>query len=338
MPLDVQRLRDSDLAADESPESCWTAVLLWCVAWHQVPAASIPDDDEWIAKRARYWHRGKIEKEWEHVRKGALRGWIKCSDGRLYHPVVAEKAVDAWKAKHEQRYRTECARIKKHNQRHGTAIPYPTFDEFVSPQYKCAVPRDIPQESPGTKVICPEGQGTSVPGDNNPMSPGCPDENQSKGQGEGQGQDKGKQPPIPPLQGGKRVVDNVAAVIPLPLDGSGPEETGAGKPARRANAVSLKTFLAERKAKGEKAIPDDDPVFAYAEQVGIPLEFLNLQWREFRERYTEKGSKRYIDWRRHFRNSVRGNWFHLWFLKADGTCALTTQGEQARRRHDRGAA
>ena len=28
MPLDVVRLRDSDLAATESPEACWAAVLL----------------------------------------------------------------------------------------------------------------------------------------------------------------------------------------------------------------------------------------------------------------------------------------------------------------------
>ncbi|PTB23494.1 DUF1376 domain-containing protein, partial [Paraburkholderia caribensis] len=96
MPLHVQRLLNSDLAADETPETCWAALLLWSVSWHEVPCASIPDDDEWIAKRARYWHRGRLDAEWENVRAGALRGWIKCSDGRLYHPVVAENALEAW--------------------------------------------------------------------------------------------------------------------------------------------------------------------------------------------------------------------------------------------------
>jgi hypothetical protein len=34
---------------------------------------------------------------WKKVRaKGGLRGWIRCSDGRLYHPVVVEKAIEAW--------------------------------------------------------------------------------------------------------------------------------------------------------------------------------------------------------------------------------------------------
>ena len=108
MPLDVARLRDSDLASDETPESCWAAVLLWAASWHQVPAASVPDSDQWLAKHAGYVSRGKVAREWVDVRPGALRGWIKCSDGRLYHPVVAEKAVDAWDSKLEQRWKTEC--------------------------------------------------------------------------------------------------------------------------------------------------------------------------------------------------------------------------------------
>lgn len=96
MPLDVARLRDSDLASDETPEACWAAVLLWSASWHQIPAASIPDNDQWIAKAAGYAQRGKISPDWEKVRAGALRGWIRCADGRMYHPVVAEKALIAW--------------------------------------------------------------------------------------------------------------------------------------------------------------------------------------------------------------------------------------------------
>src|SRR5690242_8109893 len=119
MPLDVQRLRDSDLAGLETPEACWAAVLLWCAAWHQMPAASLPDDDRLLAKFAGY--QGALEK-WQMVKSGALRGWVKCSDGRLYHPVVAEKAKESWRSKLERMWRTEVARIKKANQRHGTKV------------------------------------------------------------------------------------------------------------------------------------------------------------------------------------------------------------------------
>lgn len=194
MPLDVARLRDSELASNEPPEACWAAVLLWSASWHQVPAASIPDDEMWIAKQAGYQLRGKIDKAWSKVRAGALRGWIKCSDGRMYHPVVAEKARDAWQAKQRQRWGTECARIKKHNDRHGTSVPRPTFDDWVS-------------------LGCPQGQPLFVPRDNDTTREGhdanVPRENNSKRQGEGQGQgdpysvpegtDGGTPPSAPPV-------------------------------------------------------------------------------------------------------------------------------------------
>lgn len=174
MPLDVGRLRDSKLASHVPPTQCWFAVILWCASWHQIPAASLPDDDIELARLAGF---GFVVKEWKKVRAGALYGWVKCSDGRLYHPVVAEKARDAWQAKHEQRWKSECARIKKHNQRHGTGIPYPTLDEFLSPDYIDPTKGDKPHPSLGTKKVSPE----FVPGTLDPRDR----EGRGKGQGEG---------------------------------------------------------------------------------------------------------------------------------------------------------
>lgn len=168
MPLDVARLRDSDLAANETPEACWAALLLWSASWHQVPAASIPNDDMWLAKAAGYMARGKIDKAWKGVREGALRGFVECSDGRLYHPVVAEKARDAWQAKLKQRWITECARIKKHNDRHeGANVPKPTYEDWLSQG-------------------CPVGQMLPVPRDTAACPSNVPRETPSKGEGEGQ--------------------------------------------------------------------------------------------------------------------------------------------------------
>lgn len=93
MPLDVARLRSSDLAATASHQACWAAVLLWSAAWHQVPASSIPNDDRVQAQLAGY---GRDLRGWAKVRADVLRSWVACSDGRLYHPVVAEKALEAW--------------------------------------------------------------------------------------------------------------------------------------------------------------------------------------------------------------------------------------------------
>lgn len=90
MPLDVETLLDSDMFALASGEAFRAAVALWCRSWHQVPAASLPDNDKVLAMLSMAGSR------WRQVRTMALRGWVKASDGRLYHPVVARKAVEAW--------------------------------------------------------------------------------------------------------------------------------------------------------------------------------------------------------------------------------------------------
>ena len=100
MPLDVSRLRGSEMASTESPEACWAALMLWSASWHEVPAASLCDDERVLAKAAGY---GRDIKGWRKVSAAALRGFQKASDGRFYHPVVAVKALEAWLEKLAQR-------------------------------------------------------------------------------------------------------------------------------------------------------------------------------------------------------------------------------------------
>lgn len=99
MPLDVVRLGDSDLFALSTGDEFKAAVSLWCKSWLQVPAASLPDDARILA------HLSGAGSRWPKVAAMAMRGWVKCSDGRLYHPVVAEKAREAWKHREAQRAR-----------------------------------------------------------------------------------------------------------------------------------------------------------------------------------------------------------------------------------------
>jgi hypothetical protein len=106
MPLDVVRLRDSESAILSSGEEFRAAVILWCAAWHQVPAASLPNDDRLLANLAGF---GRDVEAWKALREGALRGFVQCSDGRLYHPVIAEKAKEADQKRRSQRKRTEAA-------------------------------------------------------------------------------------------------------------------------------------------------------------------------------------------------------------------------------------
>lgn len=94
MLLDVVRLRDSELSAGESAEAFRAAVLSWCVSWHQLPAGSLPNDDAKLAYLLGY---GRDLTTWRAARAaGGMHGWVLCSDGRLYHPFVAEKVMALW--------------------------------------------------------------------------------------------------------------------------------------------------------------------------------------------------------------------------------------------------
>ena len=106
MPLDVTRLRDSDLTAITSGDGFRAAVLLWCAAWHQIPASSLPMDDRMLAKLAGY---GRDLAGWQSIKAEALHGFVECDDGRLYHPTIAEKANEAWEAKLRRRARVQAA-------------------------------------------------------------------------------------------------------------------------------------------------------------------------------------------------------------------------------------
>ena len=99
MPLDVVRLWDSECAARATGEGFRAAVFLWCAAWHQVPAASLPADDRLLARLAGCGVGGGARAAWRDVREDALRGFVKCDDGRLYHPAIAEMALETWLGK-----------------------------------------------------------------------------------------------------------------------------------------------------------------------------------------------------------------------------------------------
>lgn len=102
MPLDIARLFGSEFHARASDGEWRAALTLWLKSYHQVPAASLPDDDVALARLAEY---GRDLGSWQSVKQGALHGWIKCSDGRLYHPVVAEKVLEGWLQKLHARLR-----------------------------------------------------------------------------------------------------------------------------------------------------------------------------------------------------------------------------------------
>lgn len=128
MPMDVQRLLDSDTVALTTGDEFKAALLLWMRAWSQVPAASVPSDPRLLARMA-----GVALSEWPALAPMVLRGWIECDDGRFYHPVVAEKALRAW----IERLGYQDRSAKAQAARHETFVYQP--DEFASLRRQAAI-------------------------------------------------------------------------------------------------------------------------------------------------------------------------------------------------------
>ena len=114
----------------------------------------------------------------------------------------------------------------------------------------------------------------------------------------------------------------------------GERETEAERdtPKPPKGAISLEQYLDQCRNDSKKPIPEDHPVFDYAREIGLPHDFLRLQWLEFKDRYTAPGAKKYKLWSTVFAKSVRDNWFRLWMLK-DDQYVLTTTGLQAQKLH-----
>ncbi|GAB5471434.1 MAG: hypothetical protein Kilf2KO_44640 [Rhodospirillales bacterium] len=110
MPLDVQRLRDSDLAIEASDAEFRAAVLLWCAAWHQVPAGSLPNSPRALAQLAGF---GRDVKTWDSIAGGALRGFVLCSDGRLYHQTLCEYVLESYRKSYKRQRRLAADRARK---------------------------------------------------------------------------------------------------------------------------------------------------------------------------------------------------------------------------------
>ena len=117
LPLEGRRLLTSETWILGTNEERCAALCLLIESWYQVPPASLPDND----KMLRYLSQAGAR--WPKVKAHALRGWVKASDGKLYHPVLAEKALDAWERKTVQRKRTAAARAARHK---GAGAPATT--------------------------------------------------------------------------------------------------------------------------------------------------------------------------------------------------------------------
>jgi hypothetical protein len=104
------------------------------------------------------------------------------------------------------------------------------------------------------------------------------------------------------------------------------------KPKKPKTETTLTEYLAARKADSLPPFDDDNTATRYADEVGLPAEFLELAYFAFYRAHTGDGRSAKtckLDWCAHFRNSVKEGWYKLWGIDQAGTYYLTTAGKQA---------
>jgi hypothetical protein len=113
MPVDIVRLFGSRFHAVANDAEWRAGVTLWLKSFHQVPAGSLPSDETELCRLAEL---GRDLKAWRKVKTVALHGWVLCADGRLYHPVVCEKAGEAFEKRKSFRERGKKGNAKRWKQ------------------------------------------------------------------------------------------------------------------------------------------------------------------------------------------------------------------------------
>lgn len=116
--LDPEQVQQSDTWALALPEARPWLLMLWMVAWQQVPCGSMPADDDVIAAKL-----GMPAKLFAKHKRVLLRGWWLAEDGRLYHDTITERVSDMLKRKEGERKRKADYRAKMEAQRKAEASP-----------------------------------------------------------------------------------------------------------------------------------------------------------------------------------------------------------------------
>jgi hypothetical protein len=171
MMIDIGRLFSSSFnsTASRRPLAWMVGHKLWYRSWHQVPAASLPDDEAELCHLAEL---GLDLKTFRSIRDLSMRGWVRSNDGRLYHAVIAEAALEAWLRKLAQRNASALGNAKKYGHDHDTRPVEAQINvalmmlEVLNPQNKALLKgrRKPPSRSPGGNPSgTPDGSAIGVP-------------------------------------------------------------------------------------------------------------------------------------------------------------------------------
>lgn len=220
-PIYRARLFGSTFNARASDSEWRAGVTLWLKSQDQVPAGTLPDDD---VELCRLVELGKDLKAWRKIRAGALHGWFKCSDGRLYNEVTAEVALEGWIDKMLQRKSSGAGNAK----RWGAEFDVGSVNEALATAAALLTALN-PQSKALRKITTPKKTGTPTGNaDGNPDGTsagnpgGSPIRSQEKGREEkvregtlgSVAKATGADAPSPPAEGQDLIIVNLTGLRP----------------------------------------------------------------------------------------------------------------------------
>lgn len=332
MPVQVRRLLGSDTWMSGSCCARGASMSLWLESWHQVPAGSLPSSDKALA------HLSQAGAEWAEVREDVLKGWVLCSDGRLYHRVVCEKALESWLEKLAFKLRGNEMNKRRWGADADLELTKQQMVEAsrllaaINPDSKTLGRRrtalikvESSKQSNNESSFDSSGDShleSSV--DSSLESSLCPNR-EGEGEGEGERYKRSKEEGgVAALGEDEEFPDFKLANPPSPTDAKAPRVARQSSP-----ETTLSQWLSALELTGETAIPHNDTIWPWATRIGLPAEFLNLAWEEFERRMVSSGNKQ-RDWRATFRDHVRRNFLKLWYAEGNGW-KLTTAGVMLKR-------
>lgn len=113
--LDLEQIMQSDTwaLAAEIPMAQQALLMMWTVAWMQVPCGSMPADSNIVRAKL------NVPRElWEPMREIVMRGWWQAEDGRLYHPTITTRVLSMIGHKEAERVRKADYRTRMDAERH----------------------------------------------------------------------------------------------------------------------------------------------------------------------------------------------------------------------------
>lgn len=107
--LAYEQIEQSDTwaVAAEVPMAQHALLMCWLAAWTQVPCGSMPADENLFRLKCKL-----TPDAWASMRDVLLRGWWLADDGRLYHDVLVQRAVEMMQKRRKESDRKALARAK----------------------------------------------------------------------------------------------------------------------------------------------------------------------------------------------------------------------------------